>query len=104
MGKINDFITGNLRYYKNKFLGQPEYLKEQVFYRLYKCKDDCLPQGKCVYCSCPPHKKSWVTSSCNKEERFPGLLDSDEWDKFKKDNKIDIDTIKKEIGDITKSI
>jgi hypothetical protein len=90
---VQSFIEGNLKYYKDKFLSSPKYLQEQYHYRLYKCKDSCIPQEKCEVCKCPPLKKAWVTKSCNNGTKFPDLMDSDNWDEYKEDNDIDIENI-----------
>lgn len=95
---VKSFVEGNLAYYKDRIFGSPQYLKEQYHYRLEQCKDDCVPKGECVYCGCPPLKKAWVVESCNKGERFPDLMDSEEWDAFKEAEGIDIDKIMKDHG------
>jgi len=91
---IRSYIVGNYRHYKDNLIGSPEYLKEQVYYRLYVCKDDCVVTGACKYCKCPPYKKSWVNTSCNGGERFPNLMDKPDWEKFKEDNRIEIEMLK----------
>lgn len=88
---IKDFIQANYSYYKDKLLGDtPEYIKEQVVYRLKTCKDDCVPNNKCNYCGCPPAKKSWSKHSCNNGERFPDLMNKDEWEEFKTINNVEL--------------
>lgn len=96
LSNISSFIEGNLKYYANKLFNSPEYIKEQVYYRLNLCKDDCLIENKCKYCTCPPRKKSWATTSCNKGERFPDLLNKPDWEEYKKTNNIKIETHDKE--------
>ena len=104
MGKINiknvkSFILGNLNYYLNKIIDLPLHLKEQYYYRLYKCKDDCLITGRCILCNCPIQKKAFAPDSCN-EDRFPKFLPGQEWEDYKKKNKIDnIDKIIKTVED-----
>lgn len=88
---IASFIEGNYKYYKDKIINSPGYIVEQVKYRLYVCKDDCLKNNECKYCGCPPRKKSWVTKSCNKGERFPDLMNKPEWEAYKVKNNINID-------------
>lgn len=92
--KIASYIEGNYKYYKDKLLDSPDYIKEQVYYRLYLCKEDCVKANKCKYCSCPPYKKSWVTESCNNGDIFPNLMDKEKWESFKRDKKINIEAIK----------
>jgi hypothetical protein len=87
---IKNYIEGNYKFYKDKLIDSPEYIKEQVYYRLYVCKDDCVKEGKCKYCSCPPHKKSWIKESCNNGERFPQLMEKDSWESFKVRNNVDV--------------
>ena len=95
--QVKSFIEGNWNYYKNRLVGAPTHLVEQTVYRLYVCKDDCLVKNACKYCSCPPARKSWINESCNNGERFPNKMDATSWETFKKDNNIDIESIKKEI-------
>ena len=87
---IKSFLEGNFRFFKNKFLASPDYINEQVQYRLYLCKDDCLVANACKHCSCPPRKKAWVNDSCNDGERFPDLMNKVDWEKFKQENNINI--------------
>lgn len=89
---IASFLQGNWRYYKNKLMVSPLYIREQVEYRLQICRNDCLIKNKCVYCGCPPQKKSWTDTSCNGGERFPDLMNKQDWEQFKKDNNIKIET------------
>lgn len=83
---IKHFIEGNAKYYYDKFFGLPQHIREQVLYRLEQCKDDCVIEGKCKVCDCPVDKKVFQSESCNKEERFPDLMDNVKWEKFKKEN------------------
>lgn len=87
LSNIKSYLQGNFRYY----IGAPKHIQEQYKYRLSLCKDDCIKEGKCKYCGCPPDKKALVDESCNDGERFPDLLGKDEWKWFKEDNKIDMD-------------
>lgn len=88
---IIDFIRANVRYYDEIMFGdQPKYLKEQVLYRMAVCKEDCVKVNKCVYCGCPPKKKAWANKSCNNGERFPNLMNEEEWRQYKKDNNIEL--------------
>lgn len=87
---IKNYIEGNFRYFKNKFLASPDYINEQIQYRLSLCKDDCLINNVCNHCECPPRKKVWINESCNNGERFPDLMNKENWEKFKIDNNIKI--------------
>lgn len=87
---ISSFIEGNWFYYKDKLVGSPRYIVEQVYYRLFLCKDDCVPNNACIYCTCPPVKKSWVQKSCNGGVRFPDQMDKDTWEEFKITNNINV--------------
>lgn len=84
---IKSFIEGNLAYYIDKIYELPDYLKEQYYYRLYQCKDDCLITGKCKICTCPTLKKAFANKSCN-----PGvildLMPGGEWRDYKKENDV----------------
>lgn len=82
---ILSYLEGNFKYQWNKLLGSPQHIQEQVAYRLYQCKNDCLIDNKCIVCQCPPNKKAFVKKSCN-PERFGDLLNREEWEKFKQNN------------------
>lgn len=85
---IANFIEGNGKYFIDKLSPEPLYLKEQRAYRLSQCKDDCLVTGECIICSCPPKKKVFVDESCN-PDRFPDIMNEEDWEKFKKEKEID---------------
>ena len=110
MSKINlknikSYIQGNLRYHFKTILPLPDHLKEQYYYRLYKCKDDCLKSSKqlCEGCGCPVIKKAFASESCNLE-RFPNFLSGSKWREYKEQNNINnIEEIIKEIEKWTES-
>lgn len=96
---IKSYILGNLNYYLNQIIDLPLHLKEQYYYRLFKCKDDCLVTGQCKICTCPTVKKAFAPDSCN-PERFPNFLPGLEWREYKEKNNIEnIQEIIKEIED-----
>ena len=85
---IFNYIEGNGRLILNKLgLSQP-HIKEQVAYRLLTCKDDCVPNGICKICRCPLPDRAFSTQSCNLE-RFPNLMNEEDWFKYKEENGID---------------
>lgn len=88
---IKDYIQGNYNYHLDRMGRYPKYLQEQVRYRLTFCTDDCQPAGKCIHCGCPPHKKVYNRKSCNKGERFPDLMNKEEWNNYKQKHNIIID-------------
>jgi hypothetical protein len=49
-----------------------------------------MKKGKCAYCGCKVPGKLYVKKSCNKGERFPDLMSTELWEKFKKNNNITI--------------
>lgn len=85
---IRNFFEGNITFYQDKILGVPKHIKEQYYYRLFKCKDDCLLSGTCMKCTCPVIKKAYIKQSCN-PDRFPDLMSGSDWEKYKVDNNID---------------
>lgn len=88
---IKNFIEGNTSYYYDVVIGLPEHLKQQINYRLFKCKNDCVVTGVCSGCGmgCPTNKKVYASKSCNNNKRFPDLMPKKEWEEFKRKNKID---------------
>ena len=89
---ILSFIEGNTNYILDRFGFYPDYKQEQVLWRLNICKMDCVKEGACVYCGCPPTKKAFAEASCNNGDRFPDIMEKKEWEKYKEDNNINIDT------------
>jgi len=85
---IASYIEGNSKYFFDKLNPEPQYLREQRLYRLSLCQEDCLVTGKCIICGCPPKKKVFVNESCNKD-RFPDIMDKEDWENFKRKNNID---------------
>lgn len=95
INNIKSFIEGNIKFYKDKILSSPEHLKEQRYYRMWKCKDTCLKIGLCQNCGCPVNKKIYTNEACS--DKFPNLMAANDWNEFKKINNIDIESIKKYI-------
>ena len=88
---IKSFIEGNVKYFEREVRGQlQEHIEEQIVWRLSKCKDDCVPDGKCQHCNCPTHKKILVTISCNEGERFPDMMNEEDWEEYKKEHNIEV--------------
>jgi hypothetical protein len=88
INKILQFVEGNLNMFGDKFDLFPEHKKEQLLYRLDICKNDCVIEGKCIYCGCSVPGKLYVSTSCNSGERFPNMMESEEWEKYKIENNI----------------
>jgi hypothetical protein len=86
--KIFQFIEGNLKMFGDKMHLLSSHEKEQVAYRALICKDDCIKLEYCVYCGCDIPGKLYVKKSCNAGERFPNLMNKQDWEKFKLDNEI----------------
>ena len=85
LSNIYNFIEGNIRL-KTKSI-QPSHIKEQIAYRLLKCKDDCAKIGHCIICGCDFPDRAYSTESCN-TKRFPNFLSKVDWELYKIDNKI----------------
>jgi hypothetical protein len=83
---IKQYIEGNSKMFLNDIGLQPEHIKEQISYRMLKCKD-CLLKKQCIKCGCSVPGKLYVKESCNLE-RFPDLISRVEWEKYKIDNDI----------------
>lgn len=88
LNNIQSFLEG----YKNMFLLQlgtkPIWFKEQVAYRMSICANDCMITKKCIKCGCSVPGKLMTEQSCN-TDRFPNIMNEEDWIKFKKDNKIE---------------
>jgi hypothetical protein len=84
------FIEGNLKMLGDKINLLPKHKKEQVLYRSQICEDDCMKLKSCKYCGCAVPGKLYVNKSCNNGERFPDMMNLDEWEIYKKENNITI--------------
>lgn len=86
---IKAYLQGNIRLLLDeKFNTLAPHLKEQVAYRAFMCKDSCMLEGVCQTCGCELPGKLYVTRSCNKGEKFPDLMDEEDWNNFKIENKV----------------
>lgn len=88
--KVFQFIEGNLKMLGDQLHLLPKHEREQVLYRSMICKNDCMKYGYCVYCGCSVPGKMYVKTSCNNGERFPNLMGSEEWEKYKTENNIEV--------------
>ena len=88
---IKHYIEGNIKMLGDKMRLLPEHEKEQVAYRAMICKDECVRLEYCVYCGCDIPGKLYVKESCNGGERFPDLMNKDNWEKYKLDNGINLE-------------
>lgn len=82
---IKSFLEGNSQLLLDTLNLKPEWFKEQIAYRALQC-GDCLKQGKCKECGCAVPGKFYVKTSCNKGERFPDLMNQEQWEEFKRQN------------------
>lgn len=88
--KIFHFFEGNLKMLGDQLNLLSKHEREQVAYRAEICKNDCIKSGYCVNCGCSVPGKLYVKESCNNGTRFPDLMNKDDWEKYKKDNNIEI--------------
>lgn len=88
LSNIKSYLEGNGQRVLEELKLQPSHIKEQIAYRRLACKDDCAKTNKCIKCGCEFKGKTSVVKSCN-EDRFPDLMSKVDWDKFKKENKIE---------------
>ena len=86
---IKAFVEGNARMLGDNFGVVDKHIQEQVAYRAALCSD-CMEAGKCTYCGCKVPGKLYVKESCNKGDRFPNMMDKEEWEEYKNENNIDI--------------
>jgi hypothetical protein len=91
INKIFQFIEGHLKMFGDKFDLLPEHQKEQFLFRVSICKDDCLKDKVCKYCGCMVPEKLYVWQSCNNGQRFPDMMEEDEWETYKEENNIKIE-------------
>jgi len=80
---IKAFLEGYSKLAFDGLIGLPIHLQEQIAYRASKCPD-CVKAKKCQHCGCSVPGKFYVKASCNNGERFPDLMEKDDWDRYKR--------------------
>lgn len=85
---VKQYLEGNLKMLGDVFFLLPRHLREQVAWRTYICRDECVKEGVCKYCGCSLPGKFYVKKSCNDGDKFPDLMDLDEWNEYKLQNNI----------------
>lgn len=85
---VKNYLQGNARLVMGETGILEEHIMEQVAYRMEICKDTCGQKGKCKHCGCSYPGRLYSSSSCNKGELFPDMMDSQKWQQFKIDNDI----------------
>ena len=93
INKVFDFIEANINMLGERYGHLSAHKKEQVLYRMEACKDTCTPKGKCEECGCAVPGKLFATRSCNKGKKFPDLMSMEQWEMYKKTNKIEIKNV-----------
>lgn len=84
---ITNFLEGNSNLIKDELGILSEHYKEQIAYRRLQC-EDCWEERKCQHCKCSLPGRWYTIQTCNNGERFPDLMDKEDWDKYKLDNGI----------------
>lgn len=109
LANIKSFVQGNIGYFKDKLNILPQFVKEQVYLRIYTCKDTCLAQdsihgseGECEKCGCPALRKAYAMQSCN-PDKHANIMDYVAWQEYKAKNNIDIDLIMTVVEDIVRN-
>lgn len=82
---IKNYLEGRANQALSSLDLKPESFIEQINYRKSKCQD-CLSKGRCEYCGCAVPGRLYSTASCNKGEKFPDIMNDEEWVKFKQTN------------------
>lgn len=87
LNNIKQYIEGNINSLRLQLGNLPSHIEEQISYRRLICANDCMIQRKCIKCGCEFYGKTAVTKSCN-PDRFPDLMEEQDWIKFKEQNGI----------------
>lgn len=82
------YIQGSVRYKlyysKYKFLIR-EYIREQIAFRIFAMKKECLNKGECILCGC----STTALQMCNKVcdgNCYPAMMSKRRWVKFQAGN------------------
>jgi len=84
---IKNYIEGNTNMFLTQFGDKPQYFKEQISYRMLLCSNDCALKGECIVCGCKYPGRLYTIKSCN-PNRFPDIMNEEDWIKFKLNNGI----------------
>ena len=89
---IRGYLQGNLR----KFLstlpnGVPDYIMEQIQYRLSEMDINCLERGYCP-CNCSVPEKQYEDRSCERG-CYPDMMSKEDWERYKISHKIELSKI-----------
>jgi len=93
------YIQGSLRYklFYSKFAFLiPEYIKEQIEYRISIMNPQCYEEGQCVMCGCKTTALQMADKTCDKP-CYPRMMDFSTWTTFKT-GKLTLDGFKYELG------
>lgn len=82
---VKSFLLGNSRDLLDRFNLLPDLVKEQADYRALVCKDSCA-KG-CEYCGCSTPGIWFIDRSCNNGEKFPEMMNEEDWEEFKVEKK-----------------
>lgn len=86
---IKRYIQGNYRLYT--FEQQPQFLKEQIWFRLSKANSECLKNTFCP-CTCPVVGRASAEDSCERN-CYPIMMDEETWQVYKEINQVNNFTI-----------
>jgi hypothetical protein len=78
--KVKDIYSGYTNYLKADEL--PEYIKEQVMYRMELCKD-CASKPFCPNCGCVSPVLFFSATKTDALEKWGPMVPEDQWTKFK---------------------
>jgi hypothetical protein len=77
------------KFFKEPYPLLESYEIEQFQFRIKSC-EKCLPTNKCENCGCNTIARMNVTTDICSAGRWPSFMDKESWEKFKLDNKIEI--------------
>ena len=91
---ILNYLGAEYNYWRStsSFIDCPPHIQEQSIWRLNQVKQispACFQGNKCINCGCDVIEESFGNSGCV-YGCYPDLLNRQEWETFKKKNKIDI--------------
>ena len=89
LNNIFNYVQGNANLILDKAGMVSQSFKEQIAFRSLSCKDDCVKTGKCKHCGCSLPGRFFTAKSCNNGEIFPDIMDEENWEKYKINNKIE---------------
>lgn len=100
---IRNFFDGKWNKFKqnSKFFGLEQHIQEQAVYRASLC-EQCYEAPACLECGCGSPDLFYSPKKIDALGKWGEMLPKEEWEKFKEENNIDMNSLNNEFTRISK--